>query len=42
MLWFPTPTPLIAAAQILYAIATESQGYGLTKVYSIHLLARMC
>jgi len=30
---FGTPPPLIAAAQILYAITTESQGYNLTKVY---------
>ncbi|KAF8310438.1 uncharacterized protein EI90DRAFT_1221049 [Cantharellus anzutake] len=28
---FPTPAPLIAAAQILYAIAAESPGYKLTK-----------
>jgi len=29
---FGTPPPLIATAQILYAIETESQGYKLTKV----------
>jgi len=29
---FPTPPPLIAVAQILYAVTTESQGYKLTKV----------
>ncbi|KAF8320189.1 uncharacterized protein EI90DRAFT_2609449 [Cantharellus anzutake] len=28
---FPTPAPLIAAAQILYAVAAESPGYKLTK-----------
>ena len=28
---FPTPAPLIATAQILYAVAAESQGYSLTK-----------
>ncbi|KAF8310431.1 uncharacterized protein EI90DRAFT_1220647 [Cantharellus anzutake] len=28
---FPTPAPLIAAAQIMYAIAAESPGYKLTK-----------
>ncbi|KAF8322839.1 uncharacterized protein EI90DRAFT_3019997 [Cantharellus anzutake] len=28
---FPTPVPLIAAAQVLYAIAAESPGYKLTK-----------
>ena len=38
MLRFPIPVPLIAIAQILYAIAAESHGYGLTKVYSIPLL----
>jgi len=31
---FETPPPLIAAAQILYSITTESQGYKLTKVYA--------
>jgi len=29
---FPTPAPLIATAQVLYAIAVESQEYNLTKV----------
>jgi hypothetical protein len=29
---FTTPPPLIAAAQVLYAVAAESQGYSLTKV----------
>ncbi|KAF8322848.1 uncharacterized protein EI90DRAFT_2401505 [Cantharellus anzutake] len=28
---FPTPVPLVAAAQVLYAIAAESPGYKLTK-----------
>jgi hypothetical protein len=30
---FPNPPPLLAAAQVLYAVATVSQGYGLTKVH---------
>jgi hypothetical protein len=34
---FPTPAPLIATAQILYAIAVESQDYSLTKGRVKHL-----
>jgi hypothetical protein len=33
---FPTPVPLLVTAQILYAVATVSQGYSLTKVHATY------
>jgi hypothetical protein len=46
---FGIPPPLIAAAQILYAVETESQGYKLTKVcvavpssFCVHTYPAMC